>query len=246
VQIKATTNYDLFTLLDYNRPCDDIAALEKNILQCNKLEMSPIIVDKNFNIIDGQHRYLVAKKNNLILYYRVDQTADCEKDIITYNKASKIWKIDDYIHFYSKKGHKTAVFLQEMLDNHPVTCNEIIRLFVAGSRHKSPVAHVKNGEITLTKSESDIRNILLNLKQILDLVKEKLNQTFYSNQKNTLISIMSNKKYDHVHFMSQIDKYAGEFSKAISVYRDKSQFRKRVIEFVYNRNVKNERKRLTD
>jgi hypothetical protein len=246
MQINATTNYDLFTLLDYNRPCNDISQLERNILQCNKLEMSPIIVDKNFNIIDGQHRYLVAKKNNLILYYRIDPNASCENDIITYNKASKTWTIDDYVHFYSMKGDKAAIFIKKMIQEHPLTCNEFIRLFVKHDKSMGASRYVKDGKITLNRNEQEIENILSNLKEVIDFLKTKFNQEAFSIQKYTLITIMTNKQYDHVHFMSQINKFGGELSNAVANFRDKTQFRNRIISFVYNRSVKNEKKKFKD
>lgn len=45
--------------------------LERRILRDNKLSKWPIWVTEKMEIVDGRHRYLIARKNNLELHYIV-------------------------------------------------------------------------------------------------------------------------------------------------------------------------------
>lgn len=97
-QVKVTKDYSQFKFLDGNRPINrnHMLALRKSIEE--KYVPTPIIVNENNEIIDGQHRYHVLKELGLPLYY---VTADGDvtlSDVRQINRNAKNWDFADYLH----------------------------------------------------------------------------------------------------------------------------------------------------
>ena len=71
-RIEETVDYDKFSLIEGNRPFNKglLLTLEESIVEeGNYLADNPIIVNERLEIIDGQHRWNIAKKLHLPLYY---------------------------------------------------------------------------------------------------------------------------------------------------------------------------------
>jgi hypothetical protein len=97
-QVQTTKDYYLFTPIDGNR--------NKNLLHLNRLKKSinenylftVIIVNENYQIIDGQHRFDVIKELNLPLHYIVCVGYGL-KEVHILNQISKTWNADDYLKY---------------------------------------------------------------------------------------------------------------------------------------------------
>ncbi len=104
-QVHTTTDYFLFKSIDGNR--------NKNLLHINRLKKSMaenylftiIVVNENYEIIDGQHRFDVIQELNLPLHYVM-----CEgyglNEVHILNQNSKTWNADDYLTGYSNMGYE--------------------------------------------------------------------------------------------------------------------------------------------
>lgn len=69
-----TKNYSKFVLYeDLHRKSSKeyFVQLEQEILKDNKLKENPIDITERFEICDGRHRFIIAKKHNLPIYYRI-------------------------------------------------------------------------------------------------------------------------------------------------------------------------------
>lgn len=72
--MKKTKNYAQFVLFeDFHRKSsrEYLEKLEQEILRDNRLKENPIDVTERFEICDGRHRFIIAKKHNLPIYYRI-------------------------------------------------------------------------------------------------------------------------------------------------------------------------------
>jgi len=104
-QVHTTTEYHLFKSIDGNR--------NKNLLHLNRLKKSMlenylftvIIVNENYQIIDGQHRFDVIQELNLPLNYII-----CEgyslNEVHILNQNSKTWNAEDYLAGYCELGYE--------------------------------------------------------------------------------------------------------------------------------------------
>ena len=68
-KIYETKNYDKFIKKEWNRDINqnNINKIDKSVKE-NGWLITPIIVNENYEIIEGQHRYYYAKQNNLVIY----------------------------------------------------------------------------------------------------------------------------------------------------------------------------------
>lgn len=92
--IFLTEDYSQFKFLVGNRKVGINRKLEKSIL--DKGILKPIAVNSNMEIIDGQHRFVIAKLHNLSIPYYVTITKNLD-EIIELNNTSVNWTIRDYI-----------------------------------------------------------------------------------------------------------------------------------------------------
>jgi hypothetical protein len=99
-QIYVTKDYDKFEPINGNRSL--------NQLHINRLKQSikeeyletHIIVNANYEIIDGQHRFTVIKELGLPLHYQVIHDYGLN-EVHRYNQLVKAWGFMDYIKGYA-------------------------------------------------------------------------------------------------------------------------------------------------
>ena len=113
LQIQSTRDLSVFKILEGNRNINlaNVERLVKSIEENGFLQM-PIIVNENYEVIDGQHRLMAATKLNSIIYYHKVNNYDL-KTAITLNRNQSNWSIADYIRSYCDLGYKDYIKLQE-------------------------------------------------------------------------------------------------------------------------------------
>jgi len=79
--------------------------LEKSIEKKNNLSIHPIIVNSDFEVIDGQHRLAAAKNLGVDIYYIVSDHINTS-DIITMNRVNLKWSADEWIQYFASTGSK--------------------------------------------------------------------------------------------------------------------------------------------
>lgn len=105
IKVYVTKDYSIFRYLNGNR-----AVMPRHVdeivdsIKKNGYYPVPILVDNNYTIVDGQHRFAAVKQLNLPVYYVKNGFID--NDCIELNTNSKNWNVIDYIKFYASKGLK--------------------------------------------------------------------------------------------------------------------------------------------
>lgn len=154
--IKETKDYSQFKVGDWNRTIkkNNLKKLEKSVKQNGWLK-HPIMVNENMEIMDGQHRFVYAKENDLPVYYVVIQGLSAN-DCVTMNNIRTAWSLMDYINFYASQGNSDYIILQELAVKYqfipPTTLISVIKTTVAGG---SFLGQVKTGQFTITTKEHD-------------------------------------------------------------------------------------------
>lgn len=112
-EVYLTTEYNQFRTILGNRRIRTNSRLEKSILK--KGILTPIVVNSIMEIIDGQHRFNIAKKHQIPLPYYVTLSKKME-DIIELNNTSHNWNIQDYIDKYADDGIESYITLKKLLE----------------------------------------------------------------------------------------------------------------------------------
>lgn len=126
-QVHTTTDYFLFKPIDGNR--------NKNFLHLSRLKKSiaenylftVIIVNENYEIIDGQHRFECVKELNLPLNYIVCSGYGLN-EVHVLNQNSKTWNADDYLTGYCNLGYEDYLKYKKFKDKYQFGHNECMAM----------------------------------------------------------------------------------------------------------------------
>jgi hypothetical protein len=101
--VYVTNDYEMFSFKDGNRPIRKTHL--KNITDsiATKQIPVPIVVDGNFEICDGQNRFMACKNLKKPVYYIVIDDLTLE-DVQRLNANTKTWSPDDFLESYCKQG----------------------------------------------------------------------------------------------------------------------------------------------
>lgn len=113
-KIYATNDYDKFHRYEWNRipKQTTLKKIDKSVEE-NGWKVEPIIVNEEYGIYDGQHRWLYAKEHNLPLYYMIIPgltKEDCQR----MNAVRTSWLVSDYINFYASQGNTSYALLKAL------------------------------------------------------------------------------------------------------------------------------------
>lgn len=120
-QIFDTTDYEMFKFIDGNRPTKVSNAMRQSMKEVGWIKSSPLICNQNHEVLDGQHRLLVAMEMGLKVYYAIERTSGREEDnkIITQlNKNQKMWRLQDWIHHHAENGLRSHQQVRSFQDRH--------------------------------------------------------------------------------------------------------------------------------
>ena len=135
MKTESTKNYEMFKFREDNRTNIDnnhVKRLVQSIQAKDLLEMRPIVVNSDMEVIDGQHRLLAAKELQKAIYYRVERDL-AGSDIILMNIA-KSWGMPDFLNYYVKNGNANYIQLQDFMAKNRISFKIAIALTMAPTR----------------------------------------------------------------------------------------------------------------
>lgn len=112
--IRKTKNYEMFVVHEFNRDLRraTLSAIEKSMLREGFRKSDAIHVCKHgknkFKILRGHHRFAVAKKLGLEIYFIVDIEIDISQDEKIFNPR---WSITEHVKAYVNQGRKHYIAL---------------------------------------------------------------------------------------------------------------------------------------
>lgn len=127
IQVYTTKDYFLFKPVNGNR--------NKNMLHLNRLKKSisdnylftAIIVNENYEIIDGQHRFEAIKELKLPLNYIIMKGYTL-REVQILNANSKNWNAEDYLEGYCNLGFKDYIVYRNFKNKYNFGHNECMSL----------------------------------------------------------------------------------------------------------------------
>lgn len=124
-KIYSTTDYSLFRTLEGNRSVSD-GRIKKIISSINAVGyiQSPIVVNENMEVIDGQGRLAALKKLKMPIEYVVSPGAGI-KECISMNINAENWKMGDYIDSFADRGYDSYIRLRDLMTSYKVPLDVI-------------------------------------------------------------------------------------------------------------------------
>lgn len=224
-QVFKTKNYSKFKFLSGNRPLKS-SHLKRLMasFEIKDLEI-PIIVNEEFEIIDGQHRFEVQKKLGYPIVYILKKGYQLP-EVHILNTSRRNWTMKDFMDSYADLGMKEYVKYREFWKKYRFGHKETLQMLLGynGQPGDGAVATFRDGEFkvnNLEKAEENAEKIVM--------VKE-----FYFGYKrrffvNAMLRLFGHSDYDHVEFLLKLRYLRDRLYDATSTNRYL-----RLIEEIYN------------
>lgn len=117
-QVYSTTDYSMFDELQGNRTINALHVRRLRESFKSAYLLSPIIVNENYQIIDGQHRFSAAKELGLPVNYIVCPGYTLY-EVQLLNTNMKNWKSDDYLKAYCDLKYPQYIKFREFMEMFP-------------------------------------------------------------------------------------------------------------------------------
>lgn len=172
-EIQKTKNYSIFKKMEGNRHLDKfhLKKLSTAIGKDNQLDVHPIIVNKEFYVIDGQHRLEVAKSLGLDIFYIQSDTVT-DLHVIDGNVNQKSFEVDNYIDYFAiKERNPIYVELKGMLKSTGLKPKALLTL-ILGVVSPNILDFLKTGKFQFPNKE-DSKKIMGFYFDFLGYVKDK-------------------------------------------------------------------------
>ena len=155
-KIHVTDEYWRFVKLEGNRPITDRRTdkIMQSILKIGYVT-SPILVNEDMEVIDGQGRLSALERLGLPVEYIIHEGAGVE-ECIQMNINQSDWKDYDYVCCYAIRGDENYQRLQSLLDSYnlptDVVCASALGINAEGT---SAIKKIRTGVLDLPKSEHE-------------------------------------------------------------------------------------------
>jgi len=130
--VYETYDYSAFKTIDGNRSVNAVHVKRLKDSFNKGYLLSPILINKKFEIIDGQHRYFAAKSLGLPVRYIMVLDYGL-REVQMLNENSKNWGKEQYLDSYCEIGHTAYVRFKEFMLHFPelgmAACEILLVLF---------------------------------------------------------------------------------------------------------------------
>lgn len=204
-----TDDLTIFKKAEGNRKIDptNLKKIINSIKINNMLELRPLTVNKNMEIIDGQHRLEAAKALGVPVYYEIIVESTAE-DMILLNNAQKSWGMEDYVRFYASRGDENYIRVLDLAKKYDCTSGQILSM--AGRSGGNSFIRVRKGRLDfeMVENEDKIKQKMWQYQQTSEFIRSKtfdgLDYTCRITFKRALFSLFENPEFDFSVFMHKL------------------------------------------
>jgi hypothetical protein len=116
--VNQSNNYQMFKTLEGNRTINKIHVERLKKSFEDSYLLSPILVNKNFEIIDGQHRFNAAKSLKLPINFIIVNDYGL-KEVQLLNTNMSNWKKEDYLQAFCDLGYPEYIKMRSFMEAFP-------------------------------------------------------------------------------------------------------------------------------
>ena len=194
--VKTTNDYTKFKSLRGNRKVNDLHLKRLRKSMEEEVLMSPVIVNENFEVIDGQHRIEVLKNLNSPVSYLMIQGYGL-KEMQLLNSASRNWVADDFLNAYLEEGNLEYINYKKFKERYGWGHNECMRI-LSGDEFRS-IDLFRNGGLKIK-----------NLTQVIEWAERiEMIKPYYDGIKRrafiyAMVKLFKNENYNHATFLGKL------------------------------------------
>ena len=202
IQVHTTKDYSLFKTLNGNRDVNQLHLTRlKESMKKNHLT-TIIMVNEKFEIIDGQHRFLVSQELKLPINYIISKNYGL-KEVQVLNANMKNWQIVDYVNGYCDLGYKDYITYREFVADYGFQSQVAILLlsgeYMSGSNKENPASRFKDGKFKV-KNLDNAKNMAEKIMMIEPYYKGYLRRSFII----ALVGMFKNENFEFTEFLAKL------------------------------------------
>ena len=202
IQVHTTKDYSLFKTLNGNRDVNHLHLSRlKESMKKNHLT-TIIMVNENFEIIDGQHRFLISRELQLPINYIVSKNYGLN-EVQILNANMKNWQTTDYVNGYCDLGYKDYIIYRDFVNEYGFQ-NQIALLllsneFISSSQKENPSTRFKEGRFKV-KDLHNAKNMAEKIMMIEPYYKGYLRRSFIV----ALVGMFKNENFEFIEFLAKL------------------------------------------
>lgn len=242
--LHQTKDYSIFKILKSNRntSSNHVLKLETSINEKNLTIDYPIIVNKNYEVLDGQHRLEACKQLNAPIWYKfaIEMT---EENISTVNSMGKSWSLKDYLNRMVGRGNENYIKFKEFMEWGNCNSENVALKILNNIQYTLKDSGIgaggdltnkfKIGKFIYPANDNQARKYVIQLKRLSEFTTKK--NPYDRSLVSALDLISKTKNFDFDRLLSKLQNYP------IGVYRDYATLIDN-LEKAYNYNVQNDKK----
>lgn len=194
-KIYFSTNYGQFSWMKGNRDLNELK-IKRIVAEIssgnNLLKYAPIIVDQEFNILDGQHRFMCAKQTGNPVFFVIKDKMSIS-EVARLNSNTSNWKNIDYLNSYVSTGNENYIKLEELLQQHKMNILLLATLLHSGTVTDRNVKHLFIDGLFKVQHLDETQNLLNLAKDFEGYVSNP----FVSRFLLALEKLVAEELYDH-------------------------------------------------
>lgn len=213
---QSTSDYKKFKFLEGNRQVNQahLKKLARSIaLYPDLLPSRPILVNENFEIIDGQHRFTACEQLGLPIYYEVEQGLKAS-DAVALNRNQRNWGVMDYAHSFALAGNKDYQTFLDIQEEYKLAPS-IVMMYLRGGNTAGRTAKFREGEFVIMDEQLG--------RQRLDYLKDlaAFNNHFKKSRvAEPALTVFKNDGYDHDRMLNKMALYGDVVFKPYGTAKD--------------------------
>lgn len=224
----STNDYNKFKFLSGNRAAlnpTHIKKMVENLKEYNFTKEAPVVVRKDFTIINGQHRVKACEIAQVPVYYIVSERSlqdeeDLSKVLINSNTNQLLFKSADIISYWAARGHKSYKIIDEVSKSLDIPCSQLNIFAFGNCKFGEGERGFKIGQMEILNVDQFYRECYF-WKALCDTIWPylKVNRTFIKRRSfvRALRDLMRHENFKGDHFLKNAEKWAYDFTPQLNV-----------------------------
>lgn len=202
-QVFSTYDYDKFKILVGNRRISraNVSAIQKSSTE--EQLIIPILVNENYEIVDGQHRFSAWRNLGKPIYFLIVEGYSLDH-VKRANQNSINWTIFDFLQMHKDLEKETFIVIYEMMMKHDLKTHAMIKLISKVTQiNQLQIKHdIIDGTLKLNSDDVVRINLFLEHYQDFEFYTHFKDQTFI----NAFLDLYFYNQYEHYQMTSRFDK----------------------------------------
>ena len=193
--VYKTDDYSIFQLSKFNR---NIILRRELIEQAEEGIISPIIVNENLMVIDGQHRLKASEKVGAPVEYIIKQGLN-EHDIVRMNTVQKPWSLANHIEAWANQGKDEYIKLLNLLNNYYGNTTVVTQVALDVNTMKKARPIIESGEFKFVNYEKTVEFL-----SYLRRFREETNVPYKSKLSQAIYELFKISKFDRERLIHKV------------------------------------------